>query len=399
MAGADASDPAGRQVDTDVAIIGGGLLGCALAFYLGRAGTDTVLLERGELNREASGTNAGSLHIQLLRPPAMDETWFERFRPLVWLHAESGKAWRELEAEAGINVGVRMRGGLMVAETAEEARLLHKKAALERAEGLDTAMLSGAEARVMCPLLSETITAADYCADDGIANPLLVAPALARRAADFGVRVAPYHGVRAIDVRGPRDFLVRTAAADVHARRVVVAAGPWTGRVAAMAGLDVPIGPNILSMSVTETQRLELDLLIQHAGRRLTLKQTDSGTYIIGGGWPGGYVASENRKLPSFEALAGSAWVATSVIPHLARLRIIRTWAGLGSNTPDWRPVIGEAPAVPGLHILFAGLGFTLGLVCARLMAELLTGARATTSPALAAFAPGSPPGPYAAAQ
>lgn len=398
MAAADPSDRAGSPADTDVAIIGGGLLGCALAFYLGRAGTDAVLLERGELNREASGTNAGSLHIQLLRPPAMDETWFQRFQPLVWLHAESGRAWRGLEADAGINVGVRMRGGLMVAETAEEARLLHTKAALERAEGLDTAMLSGAEARAMCPLLSEAITAADYCADDGIANPLLVAPALAHRARDFGVRVAPHHGVQAIEVRGPRDFRVRTAAAEIYARRIVVAAGAWTGRLAAMARVDVPIGPNILSMSVTEPQRRELDLLIQHAGRRLTLKQTESGTYIIGGGWPGSYVASENRKLPSFEALAGSAWVAASVIPHLAPLRIIRTWAGLGSNTPDWRPVIGEAPGVPGFHILFAGLGFTLGLVCARLMAELLTGDRAAAS-ALVMFAPGAHPDPYAAAQ
>lgn len=394
----DAGSPApqARLAEADVAIIGGGLLGCALAFKLGQAGVDAVLLDRGELNREASGTNAGSLHIQLLRPPDMDEAWLENFRPLVRLHAESGKAWRRLEAEAGISVGVRMHGGLLVAETSDQLRMLQKKVAIERAEGLETTLIDGAEARAMCPLLSDSVIAADYCADDGIANSLLVAPALAHRAAERGVRVAPHHEVLAIEVLGARDFLLQTTNGHMHARRVVVAAGPWTGRVAKMVGVNLPIGPNILGMHVTEAQPLELDLLIQHAGHRLTLKQTSSGTYIIGGGWPGKYVPSENRKVTSFDSLAGNMWVATSVVPRLARLRVIRTWAGLGSNTPDWRPIIGECPQVPGFHVLFAGLGFTLGLTCAQLMADLLTQSYASSSSALSAFAPSRHAGSHA---
>ena len=377
-----------RPDDTDVAIIGGGLLGCALAFKLATAGVETLLLERRELNREASGTNAGSLHIQLLRPPGMDETWFEHFKPLVRLHADAGRSWRRLEAEAQIRVGVRIHGGLLVAETAEQLRMLTHKVALERAEGLDTALINGAEARAMCPLLSDSVIGADYCPDDGAANSLLVAPALAHRAAELGARIAPHHEVAAIAAVGPRGFVLDTTGGRVRARRVVVAAGPWTGQVAKMMGVDLPIGPNILSMNVTEAQPPELNLLIQHAGHRLTLKQTASGTYIIGGGWPGEYVASENRKLTSFESLAGNMWVAASVVPRLARVRVIRTWAGLGSNTPDWQPIIGECPQVPGFHILFAGLGFTLGLVCAQMMADLLVEPTAATRRAADAFAP-----------
>jgi len=373
--------------DTDVAIIGGGLLGCALAFHLARAGVETMMLERGELNREASGTNAGSLHIQLLRPPGMDETWFEHFRPLVRLHAESASAWRRLEREAEIDAGLRMHGGLLVAETSDQLRMLEHKVALERAEGLDTELISGAEARAMCPLLSESVIGADYCADDGAANSLLVAPALAGRAAERGARIATHHEVLRIDVAGSRDFVLATPGGPIRARRVVVAAGPWTGRVAEMVGVHLPIGPNVLSMNVTEAQPPELKLLIQHAGHRLTLKQTRSGTYIIGGGWPGEYVTSDNRKLTSFDSLAGNMWVAVSVVPRLARLRVIRTWAGLGSNTPDWQPIIGECPQVPGFHVLFAGLGFTLGLVCAQMMADLLS-ERTAAGSALDAFAP-----------
>lgn len=381
--------PGARPARTDVAIIGGGLLGCALAFKLAVAGVDGILLERGELNREASGTNAGSLHIQLLRPPAMDETWLEKFRPLVWLHAEAAKTWRRLETDLGIGVGVRMHGGLLVAETPDQLRLLEKKVAIEHAEGLETALISGAEARAMCPLLSDAVIAADYCADDGVADSLRAAPALAQRAAERGLRVACQHEVLSIKATGSRDFLLETTGGRVQARRVVVAAGAWTGRIAKMAGVDLPIGPDVLGMSVTEAQPPELDLLIQHAGRRLTLKQTDTGTYIIGGGWPGEYVPSENRKVTTFDSLAGNMWAAVSVVPRIAPLRIIRTWAGLGANTPDWRPIIGECPHVPGFHVLFAGLGFTLGLICAEIMAELLVRGDAPAGGALTAFAPG----------
>lgn len=380
--------PRARPAEADVAIVGGGLLGCALAFKLAKVGVDAVLLERGDLNREASGTNGGSLHIQLLRPPALDEAWLEKFRPLVRLHADSATAWRRLEAEAGISVGVRMHGGLLIADTLDQMRILRQKVAIERAEGLETTLISGTEARAMCPLLSESVIAADYCADDGVANSLLVAPALADRAAQYGGRIAPHHEVLAINVLGVRDFLLHTTRSQVHARRVVVAAGGWTARVAKMVGVSLPIGPDILSMNVTEAQRPELDLLIQHAGRRLTLKQTDSGTYIIGGGWPGEYVQSENRKVPSLEGVAGNMWAAASIVPRIARLRIIRTWAGLGANTPDWAPIVGECPQVPGFHVLFAGLGFTLGLTCAQLMAELLTQPNGPGSAALTAFAP-----------
>ena len=390
MRNGSARAPQERPAETDVAIIGGGLLGCALAFKLAQAGVDVMVLERDELNREASGTNAGSLHIQLLRPPGMEDAWLERFRPLVPLHADSGRAWRRLEAEAGIRVGVRMHGGLLVAQTRAQLEMLKKKVAIERAGGLETSLVSGGEARALCPLLSDSVIGADYCPDDGVANSLLVAPALARRAAECGARVALRHEVLAIEALAARRFRLRTAGGDVRARRIVVAAGPWTARIAAMVGVSLPIGPNVLSMNVTEAQPRELDLLIQHAGQRLTLKQTDSGTYIIGGGWPGEYAAAENMKLTSFDSLAGNLWIAASVVPRVARLRVIRTWAGLGSNTPDWRPIIGECHGVPGFHILFSGLGFTLGPVCAQMMADLLTRPGAADGRVPPAFAPGS---------
>jgi len=380
--------------DTDVVVIGGGLLGCAASSYLARSGVEVVLLERSELNREASGTNAGSLHIQLLRPPRPEMEWLDSYRPMVQMHINAARAWRGLEDDIHASVGVRMRGGLLLAETEEQVRVLEKKVAVEQDSGMDTHLVDGDEARVLCPLLSDAVIAADYCPDDGIANSLLVAPALAQSAADNGARVRVQHEVQAIQTLDAGGFLVSTSKGSVRAKRVVNAAGGWAGKVAQMVGVQLPISPDVLQMSVTEAQPSELDLLIQHIGRRLTLKQAASGTYIIGGGWGGGIEAASGLKFPEFDSIAGNMWAAVTVIPRLARVRVTRSWAGMGANTPDWRPIVGECDGVPGFFTLFAGLGFTLGLVCAQQLVDRMTSPRdmrTTMVPKDDAVAPAGP--------
>ncbi len=109
----------------DVAVVGGGLLGCATAYYLTRGGASVALLERGELNREASGQNAGSLHFQLeFRMIARGETVASQFALAMPLFLDAQRTWAGLEAELGTPVGAHLAGGLMVAETAAELESL-----------------------------------------------------------------------------------------------------------------------------------------------------------------------------------------------------------------------------------------------------------------------------------
>src|SRR4051794_12613926 len=113
---------------TDVLIIGGGILGCATAYYLSRNGVDVTLVERGGLNREASGTNAGSLHIQihgahfrfqyLDSPRARERHAF--FAECNRLFVAAAQMWPALEHELEADLGLRFAGGLMVAETTAE---------------------------------------------------------------------------------------------------------------------------------------------------------------------------------------------------------------------------------------------------------------------------------------
>lgn len=365
---------------TDVLVIGGGIAGTAVAYFLARQGVEVVLLERAEVNREASGTNAGSFHLQIAIHQLTGletESIRDRLLPEVRMHAEAGRVWEGLEAELGAPMDVHLTGGLMVAETAQELRLLREKQLLEAEAGLETHVLEGRELRDFAPYLAEDLVGATFCPREGHVNPLLAAPLLALRAVEAGAMVRSHTSVTAITPRtgGPRGFDVRTTAGTLRAARIVNAAGGWAADVARLAGLELPLRREGLHVNVTEPRERLLEPLIQHIGRRLTLKQSSNHTFIIGGGWPAQPEAPPLRYSTTWGSAAGNAAVAVRVIPALADVRVVRTWTGVMAFTNDLTPVAGESARVPGFHTLVATTGFTLGPLLAQRLAEALTGA------------------------
>jgi glycine/D-amino acid oxidase-like deaminating enzyme len=363
------------QTKTDVVVIGGGITGCATAYRLAQAGLDVILLERGELNREASGTNAGNIHVQLLshleRRPASRRA-MEALHASVVLHREAGEIWRNLEAELREDLGLRLRGGLMVGETTEELRSLEQKARLERELGLETHVITGDEARAMCPALSARISGAGYCEAEGFVNPLQVAPAFARAATEAGATIRVDTAVVGLNAERPGRFSVETSGGRIHARWVVNAAGATAAPIARMVGLELPVSGSLLQVHVTEPWPPTIDHMIQHIGQRLTLKQTQYGTFIIGGGWPGG---DSSTRTPILETILGNLSLAARVMPELGRIRVLRSWCGLIPTTNGRVTIIDEYRRAPGFYVAVSGeTGLTLGPLVGRTVTELVQG-------------------------
>lgn len=366
----------------DVAVVGGGLLGCATAHHLARAGSSVVLLEKDQLNRHASGQNAGSLHFQLEYRMVADGTdAAARAARALPLHLDAQRAWAGLAAELAQPVGVAQHGGLMLAETPDELDRLGRKAALERRYGLDVTVRTGAELRALAPYLSDTVLGASYAPAEGKANPRLVTLAYARSATRAGATI--HTGTRLVGLTHAAGGwrLTLDDGRVLAATAVVIAAGVWTAEVAAMADIRLPVIPVALSMTVTAPAPPLLPHLIQHVGRRLSMKQSGDGNVLIGGGWPAkfrtraGHIDLDAAPDLRYESLAGNA-DAARVVPAVLRLPVLRCWSGATTLTPDQLPVLGEIPRRPGLFAATGGSAFTLGPTYARLLAEtMLSGA------------------------
>jgi glycine/D-amino acid oxidase-like deaminating enzyme len=354
-------------------VIGAGVIGSATAYELSRAGVRTVLLERGAPNRESSGTTAGNIHIQAihsLRPGQRVPSDFTRFLPL---QRTASGLWDTLEAELDADLEVRRVGGFMVAETLEQAAHLRAKWELEQRVGIASTIMDGDAARAELPLLSGSVLAATYCAEDGYANPLKVGPAYLTAARRHGLMLhcfAPVIGIR----RAGAVYRVQAGDGTWEAPIVVNASGAWLDQVCRLAGIDLRMEPCALQMHATERTAPRLRYLIQHIGEGLSVKQVAAGNILIGGGWPGAALDLEGRSPAGVASMFGNLWQARRILPFLGTLRLLRVWAGPFATTPDELPVIGEVPGHPGLLVIGGSYGFTLAPLWGKILCELALG-------------------------
>ncbi len=331
----------------------------------------------------ASGQNAGSLHFQLERRFLENgDALAEQATRTAALNRLAISDWSSLEADLATNLHITMNGGLMVAETAEECALLELKIARENAEGLRTRMIDGHEARQIAPYLSEAICAAGYSPDEGHADARLVTHAIAIAADKTGALLRPRCRVQSIR-RVCREYVVRTAAEQFAASQILIACGAWTAHVAAMLNLHVPLFPVGLLMNATERVAQVVPHLVQHVGRRLSMKQTHSGNLLIGGGWPSRMALDAEGRFTLYRppavieaSLRGNLRVAIDVAPMVATINLVRSWTGITAISADQLPIVGEIPAMPGCWVAGGGSAFTLGPTFARLIAQSMSGTK-----------------------
>ncbi len=344
----------------DIAVVGGGVMGCLVALHLARAGMGVALIEaRDGLCTQASGVNTG--HVAIMDGRAYRVPYALRSMAL----------WASAGAWLGRGVGWRTRAGLKLAFTEAEAEELAAATAGMRGEGATLEMVGANRARELEPSLSATVHAASWSPADGYANPLLIADAFAHALPRAGVVVRLGAPVRGIEAGPP--FTVHTSEGPLRARRLLIAGGVWIGELAAMLGVALPMLCRVSQVTVTERLPPTIRTAIGSASDTLSLKQVDNGTVLIGGGWQGiGNLVDGPREVVP-EHVVGNLRLACAAVPALARARAVRTWLGLEARVSDNLPLNGPLPGVPDAWVLGAiHTGFALSPAMAETMARMI---------------------------
>lgn len=361
----------------EVLVVGGGIAGCATAYRLAQAGVETILLDRFDLGTQASGANAGSMHGQIQFTPFRDfgDAWAKAWAPTLRLLAASVEIWRGLSQELGVDVELRLGGGLLVASDERQLRRIEQKVALENAWGVESVLLSREDLRRVAPYVADEMVGGELCPIEGKANPLLATPAFARAAVRAGARVERRTQVLAIERTGA-GFELQTTGGRFIGGRLVLCAGAETARLARMLGVELPIEGHPMQVNVTEAVAPLVPHLVYFAGDRLTLKQARAGSLLIGGGWPAAVHPGSGRHVVDLHGVRRNLAVARRVVPAVGGARLLRTWVGVNNGVPDEMPIVAAIDAVPGLIVgTFPYLGFSGGPIIGELLAGLARGA------------------------
>jgi glycine/D-amino acid oxidase-like deaminating enzyme len=358
--------------EIDVAVVGGGIVGSSVAGFLAAEGLGVAIIDAGVPG--GTTANAGSLHVQ------MQSRFMQLYPDLVagmestlHLYAKAVHFWKEFEKKLGTGIDLKITGGLMVAEDQAQLDFLAQKAERERRLGLEVDILDRRELERIAPYLGPAVVGAELCHLEGKLNPLLANAAVRRWLNGLPVALVGPEPVRRIE-RAGAGFRLSTNRGTIGAGRVVIAAGSGSRAVAGSLGVNLPVSPEPLHMNITEPTGLLIGHLVQHADRPITLKQLGTGQVVIGGGWPARLDEGQTYPRVELASIIGNLTLAQHIVPAVAPLRVIRTWAGI-NTTGDGRSILGAVAGVPGLFVAIPGdAGYTLGPLCARLVADAVLG-------------------------
>lgn len=347
----------------DAAVIGAGVMGCSTAFHLAQGGMRVALIDRGQLCREASGVNAGTLTLHMTRAA------------LVPYAMKAWEMWMTAEQWLGASVLATHAPGLTLAFTEAECEMLEQRAAARREYGADIRVLTPSQALEFEPGLNPRLLKAAYCDIDGFATAYLTGRAFRAGLNAHGVTIHENSPVSAVDRRDGVFGIVCEPGRVVHARRIVLAGGVWIEPMLAWLGVTIPIKTLINQLTITERMRPVMRTVMSVANGLLSLKQFANGTVLIGGGWQG--IGDRERggveAIP--ENLIGNMRLARYVIPALAEGRIARVWLGLEAETADAMPIIGDVPGVENAYVVgSAHSGYTSGPFMGKIIAQHILG-------------------------
>ena len=355
------------MITADVIVVGAGVVGNAISFYLAKKGFKVIVLEKSDVIGDGGSSRNGGGVRQSGRDP--------KELPLAIYGIKN--LWPDLSEELGTDVEYYKKGNLRLGKNERHKQILKGLTDRAVACGLDVRMISGEEVREINPYLSDEVTCASWCPTDGHANPLLTTLAYYKAARKLGVRFITGEGVKELrKVKGTLR-IVETENEIYEAEHVVLACGIGARKIAGTVGIDIPMSSSLLECLVTEAEPRMFEQMLGTADADFYGHQTTHGSFVIGG----------SSGLEPFKKDNGTPICSSNTapcicrgiikyIPRLVDAKIVRIWGGWMDKTPDGLAVIDKVGEVPGLVLAcgFNGHGFGTAPAVGLTVADMISG-------------------------
>jgi len=360
----------------ELVIIGGGAVGCSLAYHLAQNGRRPLVLERDVLGSGSTGRCAGGVRQQF--STAIN----------VLLGRRSIELLREFRDQIGVDPGYRPIGYMLLASDHEHAAMLQVSVAKQQALGVESALIDAAAARELVPGLNlDDIQAVSWCPTDGLAGPYEVTNGYAAAARRLGATVVEGTTVLGIEVGGGRVTAVETSSGRIATESVIDCAGPQAHLVGSLAGVEVPVVPVRHQVFVTDG----FDGQPPNAPMTIDLVSTfyfhqEGAGLMMGMGDPHQPPGEDLSADWDFLRVLGP--VGERRLPALGRAAIRAAWAGLYEMTPDHQPLVGQVAELEGFWVAcgFSGHGFMMAPSVGESLAQQMCGEKPRID--LSAFGP-----------
>ena len=350
----------------EVVIIGGGIIGCASAYYLAKKGCSVIVLEGSDdIGNGGSSRNGGGVR-QSGRDP--------RELPMVMWGIKN--LWPNLSEELGVDVEYTQKGNLRLGKTEAHLKILQGLTDKAKACGLDVRMIDAKEVKEINPYLSDAVIGASWCPTDGHANPLTATLGYYKKARELGVQFISGEPVEKIlKIKGKARKVV-TPNNCYEGEKILVAAGYESRAITASVGIDIPMQPIKMECLVTEAQPYMFEQMLGTAEADFYGHQTKHGSFVFGGSTGLEVYNKDNGK--NISNSLGASCTCRGIMkyfPALSDAKIVRSWTGYIDECADKIPVISPGEEVPGLYLAcgFTGHGFGIAPGAAYNIAEMLT--------------------------
>jgi sarcosine oxidase, subunit beta len=350
----------------DVVIIGGGIHGLAIAYYLCKRGINNIaVLEKSYLGSGNSGRNTAILRSNYRTPEGIP------------FYNESIQLWESLSAELDYNLMFSQQGHLTLAHSDSALTGLRIRADANRQLGVDSYLIDVKETKKLVPALNVgtdaryPVIGALYHPPGGNIRHDAVVWAYARAADRRGADIHTRTEVVGISVHGNRVAAVETTAGAIQTRTIVNATSGWCSVISRMAGVPLPVTSHPLQACVTEPLKPFLDKVVVSANLHVYVNQSDRGELVLGSEIDPYTSYSQRSTLNTLESIAGHT---LELFPTLHKVAIMRQWSGVCDMTPDYSPIMGMVPNVEGfiVDVGWGTYGFKAGPVSGVRIAELI---------------------------